>query len=106
MTKAMYRNTGCLIRFLLRRDRLRIPVWVLAIALFTLAVVFSFTDLYGSDEERVEMAETMQNPAMTALVGEGYGIYNYRIGAMTAQQVPVLTTAARDVVYVGLVVWL
>src|SRR5690606_30753103 len=51
----------------------------------------SFTTIYVSEQERQVMAETMKNPAMTAMVGIGYGIDDYTIGAMMAHQMLLIT---------------
>ncbi|GGJ71199.1 ABC transporter permease [Virgibacillus salexigens] len=85
------KNTGKLSRFLLRRDRIRIPVWILSLAIITYTIALSFTDLYGSKADRQAIAETMLNPAMTAMVGQGYGLDNYTYGAMMAHQMLLFT---------------
>ncbi|AXF57511.1 ABC transporter permease [Salicibibacter kimchii] len=88
---SLLKNTASLVRLIVRRDRLRIPLWLIGITFFTLIVPIAFTDLYSSQEERDGMAETMENPAMTAMVGPG-DLENYTIGAMTAHQMLLLTT--------------
>ncbi|MBS4179065.1 ABC transporter permease [Lederbergia citrea] len=91
MARQIYNQTGTLSRFILRRDRIRIPVWLLSICAVTLAVAHAFTDLYSSKQERQTIAETMKNPAMTAMVGKGYGLENYTSGAMMAHQMLLFT---------------
>lgn len=86
MNKRLYSNTGVLARFMLRIDRVRIPVWIILLALLTFAVAIAFTDLYATDADREAIAETMKNPAMSAMVGQGYGLDNYTNGAMMAHQ--------------------
>ncbi|QQK75335.1 ABC transporter permease [Salicibibacter cibarius] len=86
----VFKNTASLFRFMLRRDRLRMPLWLIGITFFTLIVPVAFTDLYPSQEERDGMAETMANPAMTAMVGPA-DLDNYTIGVMTAHQMLLLT---------------
>ncbi len=53
-------------------------------------VPIAFDDMYSSQKERDVMAETMENPAMTAMVGPG-NLENYTIGAMTSHQMLLLT---------------
>ncbi|SDI89778.1 ABC transporter permease [Natribacillus halophilus] len=84
------KKTGSLFRFMLRRDRLRMPLWLIGITFFTLAVPVAFVDLYASQQERDGMAETMANPAMTAMVGPA-DLDNYTIGVMSAHQMLLLT---------------
>ncbi|MGD7044391.1 ABC transporter permease [Jeotgalibacillus proteolyticus] len=86
MWKEEFHKTGSMIWFLVKRDRLRLPVWVLSLWFLTMITAFSFSDLYSSQEERQALAETMQNPAMTAMVGPGYGLDHYTIGAMMSHQ--------------------
>ena len=45
-------------------------------------------------KERQAIAETMMNPAMAAMVGRGYGLDNYTIGAMMAHQMLLFTALA------------
>lgn len=57
----MFHNIGTLIRFNLRKDRLRIPLWLIGILFFTLVIPVSLGNLFPSQEERDVMAETMAN---------------------------------------------
>ncbi|KIL53054.1 ABC transporter permease [Jeotgalibacillus campisalis] len=86
MWKQEFHQTGKLIRFILKRDRLRLPIWLVSLVFLTMITASSFTELYHSQEERQAMAETMRNPAMTAMVGPGYGLDNYTVGAMMSHQ--------------------
>ena len=70
MSKQIYKNTGVLTRFMIKKDWIRIPVWLVSITFITLLTASAFTSLYQSDQERQAIAETMMNPAMTAMVGE------------------------------------
>lgn len=103
MAKQMFKNTGSLSRLLLRRDRIRIPVWLLALAALTFVVALAFTDLYETDQDRQGIAETMENPAMTAMVGKGYGLDNYTNGAMMAHQMLLFTALAVAIMSILLV---
>ncbi|PYZ97684.1 ABC transporter permease [Alteribacter lacisalsi] len=86
MANQLFSRTGRLSRFVLRRDRIRLSVWIAAIVLLNLMTAASFTGLYMSEEEQQAMAGTMENPAMTAMVGPGYGLDNYHEGAMMGHQ--------------------
>lgn len=103
MSKHLYHNTGLLFRFILRRDRIRIPVWLLAISLITIITSSAFTDIYSTDEDRRAIAETMKNPAMTAMIGPGYGLDNYTSGAMMAHQMLLFTAIAVAIMSILLV---
>ncbi|MBY7142107.1 ABC transporter permease [Virgibacillus sp. NKC19-3] len=84
------KKTGALSQFIRKRDRIRIPLWLIGISFFTLMIPIAFADLYPSQQDREGMAETMENPAMTAMIGKG-DLSNYTIGAMTAHQMLLLT---------------
>lgn len=83
-------NVGSLSLFIGRRDRIRIPLWVISISIITLLIPPALLELYRSKQDRMGMAETMDNPAMTAMVGPG-DLSNYTIGAMTAHQMLLFT---------------
>ena len=70
-------GTGTLLRFALRRDRLRLPVWIAALLLFTLATAGKLETLYPHLADRATIAGTMGSPAALAMTGprryvEGY----------------------------------
>lgn len=91
MANHLFDGTGELIRLIVRRDRFRISAWLFGFTLMTLATAAAFTDLYQNAAERQALAETMKNPAMTAMVGPGYGLANYTNGAMMAHQMLLMT---------------
>ncbi|WP_407272108.1 ABC transporter permease [Radiobacillus sp. PE A8.2] len=94
---------GPLSRLIIRQDRIRIPIWLIGLIFFTLVVPASFSDLYGTDEQREGLAETMQNPAMTAMVGPG-DLDNYTLGVMTAHQMLLMTAAVVGLMSILLVI--
>ncbi|MCX4963684.1 ABC transporter permease [Streptomyces sp. NBC_00654] len=63
-------GTGALLRLALRRDRLMMPVWVLALGASFSSVATSFSSLYGTAAQRAEMAASMSgNSSFRALYG-------------------------------------
>ncbi|REB08604.1 ABC transporter permease [Sporosarcina sp. BI001-red] len=87
------RGSGILSKFIIRRDIVRLLLWVVSISIVTLAVPPAFQELYPTQEQRNVMAETMRNPAMTAMVGPG-NLEHYTLGAMTSHQMLLLTAVA------------
>ncbi|OXS56972.1 hypothetical protein B1A99_19170 [Cohnella sp. CIP 111063] len=79
-------GTGALLRFMLRRDRIAIPVWVVSILLLVLATLSSFEQLYPTETARQTMAATMVNPAGIALTGPDFYLDNYTVGSMISHQ--------------------
>ncbi|WZY01277.1 ABC-2 transporter permease [Bacillus sp. FSL W7-1360] len=98
-----FHATGRLMRFILRRDRLRIPIWLVSIIAITFLTASSLAQLYPSDEERQTIAETMNNPAMIAMVGPGYGLDHYTEGAMMAHQMLLFTAVVVAIMNILLV---
>jgi len=82
MTDNLFAGSSKLTRFILRRDRILIIIWLAGIVGFTVFCGPLFNNLYKTDLERLVMAETMRNPAMIAMVGPVYGIDNYTTGAL------------------------
>lgn len=79
-------GTGALVRFILRRDRVRIPVWLAALTLTTVGTAQSFQDLYGDEANRTQVAQTMVTPAGLAMTGPRHYVENYTLGAMMSHQ--------------------
>ncbi|WP_084380304.1 ABC transporter permease [Sutcliffiella cohnii] len=87
----LFSNNELLFKFMLKRNRYRMVIWILSFLLISIATAGSFEGLYKSDVERQAIAETMKNPAMIAMVGPGYGLDNYTTGAMMAHQMLLFT---------------
>jgi ABC-2 type transport system permease protein len=80
-------GTGKLVRFNLRRDRIRIPVWVAALGLVMVTAPSTYVGIYPTAEDRMNQAVVIgDNPAMKALTGPSHGIDDYTYGAMMANE--------------------
>ncbi|MBC7267448.1 MAG: ABC transporter permease [Streptomyces sp.] len=79
-------GTRTLLRFALRRDRIRLPVWVLALFLGTLVTAQNYKTLYPDAEDRANVAETMDSPAGLAMSGPRHYLDDYNFGAMLAHE--------------------
>ena len=99
-----FTGTSTLIRFILRRDRIRLTVWVLAIALSVMGSVASFSETYPTESDLQARAEVMDSPGAQLFVGPGYGMDDYDYGAMTANEMLPLTALAAALMSVFLVV--
>lgn len=82
--RGLFHGTSHLVRFILRRDRARIPLWVLGLSAFMVALVPVFQNLLLTGEGNSVFAMMMENPAMVALVGPVYGAANFHTGAAYA----------------------
>jgi ABC-2 type transport system permease protein len=100
-----FAGTWTLARFILRRDRVRLPVWVLSIAIVVLGSVASFSSTYPTAAERQARADVISgNAAASLFVGPGYGIDHYTFGAMTANELLPLTALVFALMSIFLVV--
>lgn len=104
MIRRLFSHTGALSRFILRRDRIRISIWLVSLTMITVLIAQTFTEMYPTAEERQALAETMLNPAMTAMIGPVYGIDKYTIGAMFAHEMLLFTAIAVGLMSILLVV--
>lgn len=77
---------GTLVRFALRRDRTRIPVWLGGLTLGTVATALSFADLYTSEQARNNAARSLSTPAGLAMTGPREYLADYNYGSMLAHQ--------------------
>ncbi|MFI5860971.1 ABC transporter permease [Streptomyces sp. NPDC051546] len=75
-------GTGTLLRLALRRDRVMMPVWILAVAALLLSLPASLASVYATPAERAHLLTTLSaNGSLRALYGPAFGD---SIGALTA----------------------
>ncbi|ROR72739.1 ABC transporter permease [Bogoriella caseilytica] len=67
-------GTGVLLRFMLRRDRLRLPAWVLGISALMAYFANAIGELMGDEESLASMAALATNPVIALIGGPGYGL--------------------------------
>ncbi|MFJ4842134.1 ABC transporter permease [Streptomyces sp. NPDC088746] len=79
-------GTRTLIRFNLRRDRVRLPVWILALFVGTASTASNYTTLYADPADRASVVTTMKSPAGLAMTGPGRYLDDYTFGSMTSHQ--------------------
>ncbi len=80
--------------FTLRRDWVRIVVWLVVLGFFALSIPLVFEGMFGTEAERAAMAETMKNPAMTSLFGIAYGLDDFDSGSQMAAEMLLFTMMA------------
>jgi ABC-2 type transport system permease protein len=76
-------GTGILARFMLRRDRVLLPVWIAILAGFPIVTASSFQGLYPTLADRLKFAATVEgNTTFTVLYGPARALDT--IGGLTA----------------------
>ncbi|QSB15207.1 ABC transporter permease [Natronosporangium hydrolyticum] len=66
-------GTGALIRFILRRDRIKLPAWLLGITVMLAYYTALLPTVYEGDEEMQSLASFMTGPVGALISGPGYG---------------------------------
>jgi ABC-2 type transport system permease protein len=78
-------GTWRLIRFNLRRDRIRLAVWIVLLVLVPVATANAIATLYPDEAARQQLATTVNaNPAFLALLGP---VYDTSVGGLTAWRI-------------------
>ncbi|MFI5956224.1 ABC transporter permease [Cryptosporangium sp. NPDC051539] len=80
----MFTGTGSLLRLALRLDRVRLPIWVLVLAIMPAATAAQYMDLYPTDADIRDVSGILANPALEAINGHLFGI---SIGGLTAWKI-------------------
>lgn len=97
-----FAGTGTLLRLALRRDRVMLPVWVLALGLTTASTTDRLDSLYGTPAERADLVrDTNGSGATRALFGPAFGD---SLGALTAWRIAAFLAVAAAIMSVLLMV--
>ncbi|MDZ7674415.1 MAG: hypothetical protein U5K30_05045 [Acidimicrobiales bacterium] len=80
-------GTARLIRFILRRDRVRLAVWVVGLAGVVIASASSLPPLYP-DQQSIDQYALLfgDNPALVAFAGPGYGFDDPNLGVILVNE--------------------
>ncbi|MBB0245877.1 ABC transporter permease [Streptomyces alkaliphilus] len=79
-------GTGILLRFALRRDRVRMAVWAIGLVLGTAMSAASFEGAYTDEAARQSLIESTAVPAGLALTGPAEYLTDYTYASMLAHQ--------------------
>ncbi len=91
MHKGMFYNTRKILKTHLKKDRVKIVLWVVSIALFVVGVSHAYPALFPNPEELIGLAEAMQNPVMVAMFGPVYDPLNYTTAQALGNQMLVFS---------------
>ncbi|PFG41666.1 ABC-2 type transport system permease protein [Isoptericola jiangsuensis] len=79
-------GTGMLVRFVLRRDRVRLAVWTASVVAFYAYFTFALDTLFADPVAQQGRAALMETPAGIVMGGPGYGIDHYTTGVAMANE--------------------
>ena len=91
-----------LLGLILRRDRVQLPVWVVAVVAFAVATLPSLPAMAGTPEKLAAQGEMMRNPVVVMICGARYG-QTYTLGILYAQMMLVwsgLLVAVMNILFV------
>ena len=80
--RGIFDNSGRLVRFMLRRERIISAVWIIILVLFSAALAPAMDSMFSEPGARQQFGDSFNNPVMIAMMGPAYGIDNYTSGAM------------------------
>lgn len=104
LSRDSYKNATTLSGFILRRDMIRLPIWIIVTALFMILLVPVFDNMFiTTGTDRTVMVELMKNPAMIAIVGPVYGEADYTLGAAYANYMLVFSVMIAGIMNIFLV---
>lgn len=84
-----------LLRFMARRDRVRVPVWFVAVVGVVTASASSVVGVYDRPDELADYAEiALADPALKAIAGPGYGLDTPTQGAVVMNEAGLYTLIA------------
>lgn len=79
-------GTWSLVRFHLRRDRVRLLVWSLAVPAMYAAAMVEYVSMADDPQGMQARAALVQTPAMVSMTGPGYGTDDYTVGAAVSNE--------------------
>ncbi len=103
MYARLFKGTGKITKLILRQERVKILVWLLGLIGVTLAAAAAYPGVYPDEQSRQAFALTMENPAMIAMVGPGYALEDYSLGAIFAHEMLLFTVIAVAIMNILLV---
>lgn len=99
----LHNNSGKLVWFVLRRERMRIFFWLVCLVFITLVVPGALKSVFGS-ASMDSMLTMLQNPAMVAMIGPIFGTAPLTLGAQVAGEMILFTIIAVAVMNIFFVI--
>lgn len=96
-------GTGHLVRLILRRDRIRMPIWVLGIVALLAASAQAILEVYDTEEERAGYTRTVESSGAGKMMN-GVPYDTDTVGGITSYEVTSLTSVLVALMVVFLVV--
>lgn len=83
---SVFTGSGALLRLALRRDRVRIAIWLAALSLGTYGTALALVGVYPTEADRQAAMATMSSPAGLAFSGPRHYFTDYSLGPIISHQ--------------------
>lgn len=103
-TTSAFTGLGLLVRLALRRDRVRLSVWVGALTLMMAYAPAAMELAYPEEAQRIARVGLMKAPAAIMLSGPMFGVRETDLGAMTANELMLTMIVATSILSILTVV--
>ncbi len=80
--KELFYNTSSILNFIIRRERIRQLIWILAFSLSLIGFVPVFESILSTSSNMQVLIDTMKNPVMIAFIGPVFVENHYTVGSM------------------------
>ena len=78
----MFYNTKTLVKFMLRREKVASTAWVLTMVILNFLILVLMGSMMPYEADRAQFMTMLENPAMLAMVGPLYSLYQTNMGAL------------------------
>lgn len=85
----LFYNTSSLIKFILKKEKLKTPIYIITMAMFLVFIVPVFQNILDTSDDMTIIVETMKNPAMISTVGPVFVEDSYTVGSIYANYMTV-----------------
>lgn len=91
--KELFKNTNELIKFKLKIEKIRIPIYIISMSAFLIVLLPVFENIINTSDDVTALIETMKNPAMISILGPVYESVPYTVGAIYANYMAIMSAA-------------
>ncbi len=89
--KHLFYNTGSIIGFILKKDKIKILIWIIALIAYGVGFIPVFQGILDTSSNPQVLVDTMKNPAMIAMIGPVFVEDSYTIGSIYANYMMVFS---------------
>ena len=80
--KDLFFNTHNIIKFILKKDKLKLLIWIIVLISYGVGFVPIFDEILNTSTNPQVLLDTMKNPAMIAMIGPVFVEETYTFGSI------------------------